>query len=316
MDKRDKDVFRFDFEEEIVSVDKDTGEYRVAVRPNHERYEWREKDGKRELFDKFDKLVFPEALIYQMLEEALKSVPNSPEPQLINSAIEYYELRSPIVRQFLKIKSIPTEISDKSEAFLESLQADKLNFVIVSIDIVGSTQLAISLNAKEYSFAISIILHEISHLIPKFHGHVLKYTGDGLIAYFSEPSFITKNDLALDCALTIRGLIMNVINPEFKIQLYPEINVRIGIDSGEACIEVIGSAETKQHKDIIGAVVSLAAKIQNIAEPGKIYIGETVERNLHTMWRKNCRNVDITAKLWKYKHADGEFYKIFDVDIE
>ena len=32
----------------------------------------------------------------------------------------------------------------------------------------------------------------MSEIIPKFHGHVLKYTGDGLIGYFPEPSFITK----------------------------------------------------------------------------------------------------------------------------
>jgi len=59
-----------------------------------------------------------------------------------------------------------------------------------------------SLPLDELARVIPIALFEFSLAIPAFHGHVLKYTGDGLIAYFAEPSFLTKNDLALDCALT------------------------------------------------------------------------------------------------------------------
>lgn len=316
MDTGDK-RFRFDYNQKIISFDQETGKITGTIYPNPDRYRWIDKDGKRLLKDTFDNLLFPEELVYQMLEAALMSIPNDPQPHLLQgNAFQYYEERFPIVYDLFISKSFPINLSDKSEVFLESLTNDKLNFVIISIDIVGSTHLSTLLNPEDYSFVISLILYELSDLIPKFHGHVLKYTGDGLIAYFPEPSFITKNDLAIDCALTLRGLVYNVINPILQINEYPQINIRIGLDAGEAYVKVIGSPETKQHKDIIGCVVSISAKIQAKAEAGKIYMGETVERNLHTNWRKFCTPVKIEPELWNYKGIDGNIYKIYEINIE
>jgi adenylate cyclase len=135
-----------------------------------------------------------------------------------------------------------------------------------------------------------------------------------LIAYFPEPSFITKNDLAIDCALTLRGLIHRVLNPILADRGFPTIGIRIGLDAGEAYIETIGSPETKQHKDIIGAVVSLAAKIQAQAKPGEIYLGDTVVRNLHTMWRQICEPVEL-GKNWNYTGLEGDVYQVHKVGL-
>jgi adenylate cyclase len=149
-------------------------------------------------------------------------------------------------------------------------------------------------------------------VVPQFHGHVLKYGGDGLIAYFPEPSFIIKNDLAIDCALTMHGLVYAALNQCFSEGNLPGIEVRIGLDSGEAYVMAIGSAETKRHADIIGDVVSLAAKIQSRARTGEIWLGETMERNLHTMWREICEKCN-EMNDWEYKNQEGRPYRLFRV---
>jgi adenylate cyclase len=199
---------------------------------------------------------------------------------------------------------------DKSEQFLESLACDRLEFVIASVDVVGSTRLATTLAQEKYARLISTVLSELGEIIPKFHGYVLKYTGDGLIAYFPSPSFITMNDLALDCVLTMRGLVHNGINPLLEQRNYPVIDIRMGIDSGEAYVVTVGSPETKKHMDVIGGVVSLACKIQGLAKPGEICMGETTERNLHVAWRQLCEPVDCGPN-WSYKERDGNFYRVF-----
>lgn len=152
----------------------------------------------------------------------------------------------------------------------------------------------------------------MSEIVPHFHGHVLKYTGDGLIAYFLEPSFITRNDLAIDCALTLRGLVYRVLNPVLEEWGFPTIGVRIGLDAGEACVETIGSPATKQHKDIIGSVVSLAAKIQAQAEPGGIFLGDAVERSLHMAWRQISEPVQL-GEEWGYRDSEGKVYQVHRV---
>lgn len=59
-------------------------------------------------------------------------------------------------------------------------------------------------------------------------------------------------------------------------------------DAGAAAVIVIGSPATKHQKDIIGAVVSIACKIQNRAPDGEIAIGDIAFKNVHTNWRLRC----------------------------
>ena len=305
--------FRMDFVQKIVSVDEKSRRFTAILEPDPHRYEWKEREGERYLYDKFDDVYFPEQAYF----ESFKQIIGKPvyfQPQKIDDAEAYIKSRRPLITDMLEGHEHPPTFEDKSEEFLQSLFVNKLAFVIISVDIVGSTKLATATDLKTYARLISTVLYELSEIIPKFHGHVLKYTGDGLIAYFPEPSFITKNDLAIDCALTLRGVIYKALNPIFEEGGFPTIDIRIGLDAGEAYVETIGSPETKQHKDIIGAVVSLAAKIQARAKPGEIYLGDTTERNLHTMWRQICESVDL-GKDWDYRDLDGNVYKVYRVKL-
>lgn len=302
--------FRMDFVQEIISVDKDKRTITLRVIPDPRRYEWKEIEGKRYLYDKLDEALFPEKVYFDLVKQ-MAGQPIYFQPQEIGDAEQYVEKRVPLIQARLRGDEKPTTLVDKSEAFLDSLAEDKLQFVIMSVDIVKSTRLATELNQEKYIRLISTTLYEMSEIIPKFYGHVLKYTGDGLIAYFPAPSFITKNDLAIDCALTIRRLVYRGLNPVFKNEGYPSIDIRIGLDSGEAYVITIGSPETKRHKDIIGAVVSLATKIQSLGELGDILLGNVTERNLHTMWREICEEI-IPGEGWMYK-VEGKPYKVHKV---
>ena len=283
----------------------------VSIYPDPRRYEWIDRSDGRYLFDKLDNTQFPEKLVFEMLQEAAKA-PRFGQQQIIGNAVEYWEDRKKHIIQELTNREIPKEMSDKSDSFLRRLEVYSLNFVIISFDIVDSTLLSTCLGQEEYAFLISLVLYELSDIVPKFHGHVLKYTGDGLIAYFAEPSFINKNDLAIDCALTMDGLIKNAINPVFEENNYPAIHTRIGLDAGEAFIQDMGSPNTKQHKDVIGTVVSLAAKIQSLANPGTIALGAAVERNLHVNWRNMCVPLE-TNENWQYKDNAGKPYRLFQI---
>ncbi|MFH1767084.1 MAG: adenylate/guanylate cyclase domain-containing protein [Patescibacteria group bacterium] len=302
-----------DFVQKIVSLDEESRTFTVILEPDPRRYEWKEIEGKCYLYDKFDNIYFPEQVYF----ESFKQIIGKPiyfQPQKIDDAEAYIKSRQPLIVDMLEGCEHSPTFKDKSEEFLQSLAMNKLSFVIISLDIVGSTKLATAADSKTYARLISTVLYELSGIIPKFHGHVLKYTGDGMIAYFPEPSFITKNDLAIDCALTLRGLVYKALNPILEERGFPTIDIRIGLDAGEAYVETIGSPETKQHKDIIGAVVSLAAKIQAQAKPGEIYLGDTTERNLHTMWREICEPADL-GRDWDYRNSDGNIYKVHRVKL-
>ena len=307
--------FRIDFIAEIQEIKEEGGMMILKQKlvPHPERYEWIEVDGKKCLFDKFDKHCFsPEA--FEQIVAGMKGMPLFYEPALVQSDEEYVlQRREPFSQRLAGNYPSPT-FEDKSDDFLMSLSTHSLRFVILSLDIVGSTKLSTSLSPERYNLLVTSVSYEISEAVTKYRGHVLKYTGDGIIAYFPEPSFNSKNDLAWDCSITLRKLIYKAINPELQVVGLPPIDVRIGLESGSASVLVIGSESTKQQLDIIGKVVSIAAKIQSRADVGGIGIGLGTIQNLWTERRLMCEEVS-TPDDWPYKTEDGNPYPMYRVKV-
>jgi adenylate cyclase len=312
MDKKERS-FRFDFVQEILSIDEDTKTVHFRLTPNPDRYEWKEDEKGRFLYDKFDKMLIP-ADVYRKALEQLKEQPVYYQPPLIEDSFEYIKSRIPAIKRQLSQPDQTATFVDKSDSFLSSLETNRLNFVILSVDLVKSTRLSTSIDIENYAKLISVLINEISNVIPLFHGYVLKYTGDGLIAYFAEPSFISKNDLAMDCSMTIRALVYYGINPLLKKAGIDPLEIRIGLDAGEAMVAILGSITAKRHLDLLGAVINLATKIQSLAPPGDVLLGRTVETHLHTDWRKNTEEVHL-PESWEYRENTGKLYKVFRMKL-
>jgi len=307
-------LFRMDFVNSMEWKDREKGILQVVMKPDPRRYEWVEEEGRRLLYDKYDEVYFREEVLKQ-LPEFLEGMPVGLQPAGIVYAPAYVRDRKQQIKRNLAQDSLrdnPDLPCDKSDEFLEALADHELGFAIVSMDLVESTELITRLPSDDFKLIVETLLYECSRVVPQFHGHVLKYTGDGLIAYFPEPSFIIKNDLAIDCALTMHGLVYAAINPCLAEAGLPEIDIRLGLDSGLASVLVLGSSETKRHADIIGAVVSLASKVQGLSAPGGICLGEVLERNLHVMWREICELCPPPSD-WPYSGFDGKPYKVFRV---
>src|SRR5262245_37242140 len=98
--------------------------------------------------------------------------------------------------------------------------------------------------------------------INKHHGRIFKLMGDGLLAEFG--SVVD----AVECAVTLqRGMMERNANvPEEK-----RIEVRIGINLGEVIVE---------GDDRYGEGVNVAARLQQLADPGGICVSGKVSREV------------------------------------
>ncbi len=316
MEKPEKDEesfprLRMDFVAKDVEFDDETRTMRTVLEPDPRRYDHRQIDGTWGWYDRFDHTFIPDDVFASMAAQ-MPGTPMYYQPQEISDAEEYIRSRRGAIELALDGQTPTPTFEDKSEAFLQSLATDKLGFVILSIDIVGSTKLSQTVKTSAYARIIAAVVSELSLVVPQFHGHVLNYTGDGFIAYFAEPSFTTKNDLAIDCALTMRLLLYQAINPALEARGLPKLGIRIGLDAGDAVVVTLGDPRTKQHKDIIGSVVNLAAKIQARAEPGAILVGDTVDKNLYVAWREQLQEAE-PGPTWPYKDENGDPYRLWRV---
>jgi len=123
---------------------------------------------------------------------------------------------------------------------------------IMFTDIVGYT----ALMGRDSNKALELvrISKEIQKpLVEKHHGQWLKEMGDGALVKFS-----TALD-AVNCAIDIQ----RTSRADFDGKL------RIGIHSGDI---------TMENNDVYGDGVNVASRLESIADPGGIYISESIEK--------------------------------------
>jgi class 3 adenylate cyclase len=305
--------FRMDVIQEVVSVDREAGIVEFLVRPDPRRYEWRDGDDGRYLYDNFDQTIISEELVMEMLAQAVQIQPLS-QPQTLGDAAAYVASRAGAIRTRLASEELDIAGADPATTALAELVGKRHEFVALVVDIKDSTKLARAVDVDVLARMVAVVSDELSVLLPSFHGHVLKYTGDGLIGFFPAPNFIRMNDHAVDCALTMRRLVYDGLNPAFKEWGLPPIEIRIGIEGGEGVVSMLGSATTKRSVDLIGDFISIASKLQAMAPPGGIYIGYITERNLHVGWRQQLNRVE-TPESWSFTDETGNPYPVFEAPI-
>ena len=299
---------RIDFDVEYEKTD-DPTVFRAIMTPSKDRYE-RLEDGS--LLDKLDNCIISKDA-FQHLVQQMEGQPVLYDPPQITNSEEYLRARVSEIQRQVKEEFLDVEQSNDFEDFLENIAGQRWSFVLLCIDMVGSTKLAEE-DEEAYQKIVPIYLNEVSRVVKQFNGHIIDYAGDGLLAHFPAPNFIGKNDLAIDCGLCLIKLIYETLNPVFSEVGLPPIQVRVGFESGDAKVASVGNPSTKRAFKVLGKVVNLAAKIQSIAAPGSVALGENAERNLHSSWRKLCYPVQVSE--WEYINDEGLPYGVFQVNYK
>jgi adenylate cyclase len=305
--------FRIDFK--IVAVRENAdGSFEITSEPDPDRYEQRTLDGKRGWLDKYTNDFFGEDIMLDVVRKA-ERFPINHEPARITDSDQYVKERSPAIREHLVSGVNLGPFKDATDELLASRAGDQADFVVCSVDLVGSTLLSQRLQPREYTRIIQTYSNEMATAATMFRGLPLKFMGDGVLLYFPAPSFISKNDLAIDCALTLRAIVLKGMNPALESIGWPMVGIRIGIDAGEAVIQTIGGVGITKHIDLIGETINLAAKIEKQAGTNQIFVGATTADNTHVMWRRHM--VEAMVNKWDYvDRATGMPYKIYCLDIE
>lgn len=290
--------------------DPTTGDRRLAVLFDPERYHVAGEGEDQMLVDRLDHWAIPLSEALRMVQEGLSRKPTGKGP-LLRSAREYIaQRREHILTRLRTTEATPHQFIDRSEEYLASLPDGVHGFAVLSVDLVGSTKLSNAIDTVTNARVIGVVLEELAAVAPYFHAHVLKFTGDGILGYIPPDSFLTANDNAIDCALTMRGLVRDAVSPVLVECGYPTLDVRIGIESGEAVARTVGHPSSKQHRDLIGKTLNLACKVQASGRPGEIRIGQIAYQNMHTMWKLGCEEVEPPSG-WSYTFADGRPYPLY-----
>ncbi|MDF3032430.1 MAG: family 3 adenylate cyclase [Nitrososphaeraceae archaeon] len=216
-------------------------------------------------------------------------------------------------------------VVEEAQNVLEMYAKAKVMFVILHIDIVGSTWMSMTLPVERLATIIQTFTQEMSLIIAAYGGYVLKYVGDSVLAFF--PVNLDDKHLpcvnAVNCAQSMIKIIRQGINPILNEYDYPEIAVRIGIDIGENVVvqyswrDNSSSAQNKDaikkpHHDILGYTISIAAKMTTFAQSNQIVIGQFIYDTLDDAQKSTFQALQVGSNVWSYvSNITGEIYRIY-----
>jgi len=90
------------------------------------------------------------------------------------------------IRTWNALKSKPelNIIVKETQSILEQHAESKLKLVMLHIDLVGSTKMALTLPIDRLTTIIRAFAQEMTKIIAMYGGYVLKYIGDAVLAFF------------------------------------------------------------------------------------------------------------------------------------
>ena len=219
--------------------------------------------------------------------------------------------------------------TEDSRQILENLLESKARLVIIHVDLVGFTKLAMNLSANRLADIIRAFTQEMSILIASYGGHIIKFIGDAVLGFFLVNSSDKKNDEipcinAVNCALSMTTVIRHGINPILSQYDYPEIHARIGIDVGENAVVQYGW-ETSVIKhgteniitkkpiiDILGYTISIAVKMTSLADSDQTVIGQLVYDSIDKNLKEIFKELPINTEVWNYiSSTTGGIYRLY-----
>ncbi len=146
-------------------------------------------------------------------------------------------------------------------------EAERRQLTVMFCDIVGSTGLAAQLDPEDLRDIMQAYNRCVAEVVRRYEGHVAKYMGDGVLAYFGYPrAHEDEAERAVHAGLDIVAALRALKSKDTVFQ------VRIGIATGLVVVgDLIGEGAAREET-VVGETPNLAARLQALAEPGDVVI--------------------------------------------
>ena len=152
------------------------------------------------------------------------------------------------------------------------LQAQRCQISVLFADISGFTRMSEGMEPLVLAGILNRTFEAMTDQIFNRGGTLDKYIGDAIMAFFGAPNADPDHARhAIEAAIAMQES-LSVLNSE-RPAGYPELKMRIGINSGEAFAGDIG-CEKRMDYTVMGSTVNLASRLESaVAKPGQIVVG-------------------------------------------
>lgn len=143
------------------------------------------------------------------------------------------------------------------------LGGDRRHISMLFSDLAGFTSMSEILDPQKLVAVLNEYLHEMAELVKQEGGMVDKYIGDAIMALYGAPNALPDHAVRV-CRTAVRMQTrLRELNGIWKQHdaSWPQLKVRIGINTGDPVVGNIGGAE-KIDYTALGDAVNLAARLE------------------------------------------------------
>ncbi|HEX6011758.1 MAG TPA: AAA family ATPase [Geminicoccaceae bacterium] len=152
-------------------------------------------------------------------------------------------------------------------------EAERRQLTVMFVDLVGSTALSSRLDPEEMREVIRAYQNAVAGEVTRFDGHVAKFMGDGVLAYFGWPTAHEDDaERAVRAGLAIVAAVANVGAAGEAAAC------RVGIATGLVVVGDLVGEGAAQEEAVVGETPNLAARLQQVAKPGAVVIAAGTRR--------------------------------------
>jgi class 3 adenylate cyclase len=158
---------------------------------------------------------------------------------------------------------------------VQAHEAERRQLTVMFVDLVGSTALSARLDPEDMQTVIRAYQNAVADEIARVEGHVAKFMGDGVLAYFGWPhAHEDEAERAARAGLAIAAKVATLTGGGAPMAC------RIGIATGLVVVgELIGEGSA-QERAVVGDTPNLAARLQEVARSGQVVVAEATRRLL------------------------------------
>ena len=165
----------------------------------------------------------------------------------------------------------PKQLADKILTSRNLVEGERKRVSVLFADLKGSLELLADRDPEQARALLDPVIELMMECVHRFEGTVSHILGDGIMALFGAP--LAHEDHAVRAcyaALAMQEAIRRH-NEGVRRSLGIELQIRIGVNSGEVVVRSI-SSDLHMDYSAIGQTTHLASRMEQLAVPGTIRI--------------------------------------------
>jgi class 3 adenylate cyclase len=149
------------------------------------------------------------------------------------------------------------------------MEGERKQVTVLFADLKGSMELLADRDAEEARHILDPVLERLMAAVHRYEGTVNQVMGDGIMALFGAP--LAHEDHAVRACYAALAMqdAMRLYSAEVRRTHGIEVQIRVGLNSGEVVVRAIGN-DLHMDYSAIGQTTHMAARMEQLATPGSI----------------------------------------------